>query len=292
MRKLKVSYVTSLSPKSCNNSHIWTSSHICAHAESFTHVQLCVTLWVVAHPGSSVHRIFQAIILEWVAIFYSRGSSWFRDWPASLPSPAVIGWYFTMPLWTSYWPRKISALDFWVCHFNLHLKLFLSGEFEKLSQKGQFFTCSILGVKKCCWMYFEVWSQDWDRRHFSSVFRRVCRGTLWGHEGSMQLHSMPSFLGGWEEQQKQWWPILLDTISYSLVWRHWVTLSIIWVSAVRTPMVTGSKYEVPKVTPVLPPCGLITLFGGICWRPRWHSIPSFYLMNLKPLLSHTKPILA
>ena len=26
MRKLKVSYVTSLSPKSCNNSHMWTSS--------------------------------------------------------------------------------------------------------------------------------------------------------------------------------------------------------------------------------------------------------------------------
>ena len=31
-------------------------------------------------PGSSVHRIFQARILEWVAIFYSRGSSWPRDW--------------------------------------------------------------------------------------------------------------------------------------------------------------------------------------------------------------------
>ena len=188
--------------------------------------------------------------------------------------------------------QKNKCAGLWVCHFNLHLKLFLSGEFEKLSQKRQFFTCSILGVKKCCWMYFEVWSQDWDRRHFSSVFRRVCKGTLWGHEGSMQPRSMPSFLGGWEEQQKQWWPILLDTISYSLVWRHWVTLSIIWVSAVRTPMVTGSKYEVPKVTPVLLPCGLITLIGGICWRPRLHSIPSFYLMNLKPLLPHTKPILA
>ena len=30
-------------------------------------------------PGSSVHGIFQAIILEWVVISYSRGSSWFRD---------------------------------------------------------------------------------------------------------------------------------------------------------------------------------------------------------------------
>ena len=31
-------------------------------------------------PGSSVHRIFQARILEWVAISFSRGSSWSKDW--------------------------------------------------------------------------------------------------------------------------------------------------------------------------------------------------------------------
>ena len=34
--------------------------------------------WTVALPGSSVHGIFQARILEWVAIS-SRGSSWPRD---------------------------------------------------------------------------------------------------------------------------------------------------------------------------------------------------------------------
>ena len=31
-------------------------------------------------PGSSIHGIFQARILEWVAISFSRGSSWPRDW--------------------------------------------------------------------------------------------------------------------------------------------------------------------------------------------------------------------
>ena len=31
-------------------------------------------------PGSSVHRIFQVRILEWVAIFFFRGSSWSKDW--------------------------------------------------------------------------------------------------------------------------------------------------------------------------------------------------------------------
>ena len=30
-------------------------------------------------PGSSVHGIFQARILEWVAISFSRGTSWPRD---------------------------------------------------------------------------------------------------------------------------------------------------------------------------------------------------------------------
>ena len=30
-------------------------------------------------PGSSVHEILQARILEWVAIPFSRGSSWPRD---------------------------------------------------------------------------------------------------------------------------------------------------------------------------------------------------------------------
>ena len=31
-------------------------------------------------PASSVHGIFQARLLEWVAISFSRGSSWPRDW--------------------------------------------------------------------------------------------------------------------------------------------------------------------------------------------------------------------
>ena len=30
--------------------------------------------------GSSVHGISQAIMLEWTAISFSRGSSWFKDW--------------------------------------------------------------------------------------------------------------------------------------------------------------------------------------------------------------------
>ena len=48
-------------------------------------------------PGSSVHGILQARILEWVAISFSRGSSQPRNWtqsPAlqadSLPTERII----------------------------------------------------------------------------------------------------------------------------------------------------------------------------------------------------------
>ena len=62
--------------------------------------QSCLTLCNTMHcrpPGSSVHRIFQARILEQVDISYSRGSSWPRDWthPAS---PALVGRFFTAEL--------------------------------------------------------------------------------------------------------------------------------------------------------------------------------------------------
>ena len=45
--------------------------------------QLCLTLCNpldYSPPGSSVHGILQARILEWVAILFSSGSSWPRDW--------------------------------------------------------------------------------------------------------------------------------------------------------------------------------------------------------------------
>jgi len=45
--------------------------------------QSCLTLCDPMNcslPGPSVHGILQARILEWVAISFSRGSSWFRDW--------------------------------------------------------------------------------------------------------------------------------------------------------------------------------------------------------------------
>ena len=44
----------------------------------FTHVQHFCNPTDCSLPGSSVHGISQARILEWVAFFFSRGSSWPR----------------------------------------------------------------------------------------------------------------------------------------------------------------------------------------------------------------------
>ena len=47
---------------------------------SFSHVLLFCEPMDYSLPGFSVHGIAQARILEWVAIFLSRGSSWRRNW--------------------------------------------------------------------------------------------------------------------------------------------------------------------------------------------------------------------
>ena len=62
-------------------------------------VQSCLTLCDPMNrglPGSSVHEILQARILQWVAISFSRGSSRLRD---RTPVSCTAGWWFTV--WTT-----------------------------------------------------------------------------------------------------------------------------------------------------------------------------------------------
>ena len=61
-------------------------------------LHLCPTLcdpMDCSPPGSSVHGILQARILEWVAISYSRGSPDLGMEPTSVTSPALVGAFFT-----------------------------------------------------------------------------------------------------------------------------------------------------------------------------------------------------
>ena len=68
-------------------------------------VQSCPTLCDPTDcslPGSSVHGIFQASILEWVAISFSRRSSQLRDWTQV---SCIIGRHFTF--WAS---REVQVI--------------------------------------------------------------------------------------------------------------------------------------------------------------------------------------
>ena len=61
--------------------HIYV--HLCIKQTRSEVAQSCPTLCNPRDcnlPGSSVHGIFQARVLEWVVIFFSRGSSWPRGW--------------------------------------------------------------------------------------------------------------------------------------------------------------------------------------------------------------------
>ena len=64
--------------------------------------QSCPILWDPINcspPGSSIHGIFQARILEWVASSSSKGSSWSRDWVcASNVSSTADRFFSTEPL--------------------------------------------------------------------------------------------------------------------------------------------------------------------------------------------------
>ena len=60
---------------------------------SLSHVQLCNPI-DCSLPGSSLHEILQARILEWAAISFYRGSSWPRDqtWVSCIAGRCFTGW--------------------------------------------------------------------------------------------------------------------------------------------------------------------------------------------------------
>ena len=63
--------------------------------KSLSHVRLCNPM-DCSLPGSTVYGIFQARILEWVAISFSRRSSWPRDWTWVSHSVGIVGRRFTI----------------------------------------------------------------------------------------------------------------------------------------------------------------------------------------------------
>ena len=83
----------------------------CTHTHTHTHTEVtqsCPTLcdpMDCSPPDSSVHGIFQAWILEWVPVSFSRGPSWPRDWTRG---SRIIGRRF------SVWATRVALLTHYV----------------------------------------------------------------------------------------------------------------------------------------------------------------------------------
>ena len=102
-----------------------------------SHVWLCDPMNYIP-PGSSAHGIFQARILEWVAVSFSRGSSWSRD-QTRVSWVSCIAWFFTAEplgkpnqsstmktnhftwmntIYQKYWPHSYLFIFSWfICTF-------------------------------------------------------------------------------------------------------------------------------------------------------------------------------
>ena len=78
--------------------------------QSLNRAQLFYSLMNSSPPGFSVHRIFQARTLEWVAICSSRGSSWSRDQTrVSCIGRWILCHGVTREAWLSHqWPISVS----------------------------------------------------------------------------------------------------------------------------------------------------------------------------------------
>ena len=91
--------------------------------------QLCPTLcnrMDCSLPGSSVHGIIQARILELIAIPFSRGSSWPRDWTQV---SCTAGIFFTV--WTTRESESHSVLSDSVTPWTVACQAPLSMEFSR-----------------------------------------------------------------------------------------------------------------------------------------------------------------
>ena len=92
---------------------LYSSLHhtsLCQHVGMFRHSVVSNSLPPLhdcSPPGSSVHGILQAWILEWVAISFSRESFWLRDWTQI---SCIAGGILQTELWGKpYWVSLIQV---------------------------------------------------------------------------------------------------------------------------------------------------------------------------------------
>ena len=116
--------------------------------------QLCPTLCNSKNcspPGSSVHGISQARILQWVANSFSRGSSWPRDWTQV---SNTVGRLFT--IWVTRIPFVIKVnLEIWERKLPTFTPPDLYGQCPGGGQKREGLCCCCFLIK-CFVEYFRT----------------------------------------------------------------------------------------------------------------------------------------
>ena len=118
-------------------------------------------------PGSSVHGIFQARILGWVAISYSRGSSWPKGWNQifcvscigswilrqtyillrSRLKPSEAEWFAQNHLSESLW---LEVIDSWGCSIVFSFLFFVFNYNIIALQRGVSFCCTMGWISYVC----------------------------------------------------------------------------------------------------------------------------------------------
>jgi len=108
-------------------------SFLCVHMCSVAH------LWLIlcdcmdcSLPGSSVYELFQARILEWVAISSSRGSSWPRDRTSSSCVSCIGRWILQhSATWEALCAEDVKVWAYW--NYSSHVLLNYLGSVSSLS---------------------------------------------------------------------------------------------------------------------------------------------------------------
>ena len=113
-------------------------------------------------PGSSVHRILQARVLEWVATSYSRGSSRPRD-RNSVSCVPCIGRHILIHSTT----RKVQLLLFLSCKLLSHVCVFLTW----LTRRRQWHPTPVLLPGKSHGQRSLVGCSPWDRKESDTAER-------------------------------------------------------------------------------------------------------------------------
>ena len=131
-------------------------------------ILMCMYAWSVmsdslqshSPPGFSVHGIFQARILEWVAIFSSRGSSQSRD-RNHVSGVSYIGRQilYHHTTWDSH---QNSSVSYSIQHYGLKVrKLYFSkSPLYKSSWRGGIFAKVTEWNHNCLYLYYLVWKRN------------------------------------------------------------------------------------------------------------------------------------